>query len=156
VSNGILFKSTSTRGGTVENIAIHDVDIQGANAAFSITLNWNPSYSNAKLPADAANIPDYWRVLVAPVPPDKGLPHIRRVQVTGLRASGAQRAFSVSSYADSPLQDFTFEAVDIASKTAGSIQNAENWKFTRTKIQAADGSHVVVKDSRNVTGLEGP
>ena len=33
---------------------------------------------------------------------------------------------------------------------------AENWKFSRTKIQAADGSHVVVKDSRNVTGLEGP
>ena len=32
VSNGILFKSASTRGGTVENIDIHDVDIQGTNA----------------------------------------------------------------------------------------------------------------------------
>ena len=155
VSNGILFKSASTRGGTVENINIHDVDIQGTNAAFSITLNWNPSYSYAKLPEGIADMPDYWRVLVAPVPPERGLPHIRNVRISSIKASGAQRAFSVSSYADSPLQDFTFQDLDIAAKAAGSIQNAENWKFVRTRIHASDGSHVVVKDSKSVTGLEG-
>ena len=155
VSNGILFKSASTRGGTVENVDIHDVDIQGTNAAFGITLNWNPSYSYAKLPEGATDIPDYWRVLVAPVPPEKGLPHIRRVRISSIHASGAQRAFAVSSYAESPLQNFTFQDVDIASKIAGSIQNAENWKFSKTSIRASDGSRVVVKDSRNVTGLEG-
>ena len=155
VSNGILFKSASTRGGTVENINIHDVDIQGTTNAFSITLNWNPAYSYAKLPEGVANIPDYWRVLVEPVPPEKGLPHIRHVQITGIKASGAQRAFSVSSYADSPLQDFTFRDLDISAKAAGSIQNAEDWKFTGTSIHASDGSHVLVKDSRSVTGLDG-
>jgi hypothetical protein len=61
----------------------------------------------------------------------------------------------VSSYADSPLQEFTFQDLDIAANIAGSIQNAENWKFTKTSIRAADGSHVVVKDSRGITGLEG-
>jgi polygalacturonase len=156
VSNGILFKSASTRGGTVENIDIHDVDIQGTNAAFSITLNWNPSFSYAKLPEGmVGDIPDYWRVLLTPVSPEKGLPHIRHVRISGIRASGAQRAFSVSSYADSPLQEFTFQDLDIAANIAGSIQNAENWKFTKTSIRAADGSHVVVKDSRGITGLEG-
>jgi polygalacturonase len=155
VSNGILFKSASTRGGTVENINIHDLDIQGTNAAFSITLNWNPSYSYAKIPEGLTDIPDYWRVLVAPVPPEKGLPHIRHVRISGVKATGAQRAFAVSSYADSPLQDFTFDDLDIAAGVAGSIQNAENWKFSKTAIHAADGSHVTVKDSRNVSGLEG-
>jgi hypothetical protein len=94
-------------------------------------------------------------VLVAPVPPEKGLPHIRHVRISGIKATGAQRAFSVSSYADSPLQDFTFDGIDIAARIAGSIQNAEKWKFSKTAIHAADGSHVIVKDSRNVSGLEG-
>jgi hypothetical protein len=156
VSDGVLFKSASARGGTVENINIHDVDIQGTNSAFSITLNWNPSYSYAKLPDGVADIPDTWRVLLEPVPPKKGLPHIRRVRVSGIKASGAQRALSVSSYADSPLQDFTFHDVDIASQITGSIQNAENWKFSKTNIRASDGSRVTVKDSRGVTGLEKP
>jgi polygalacturonase len=155
VSNGILFKSASTRGGTVENINIHDVDIQGTNAAFSITLNWNPAYSYAKIPDGMADYPDYWRVLVAPVAPEKGLPHIRHVRVSAIQATGAQRAFAVSSYAESPLQDFTFSDLDIAARVAGSIQNAENWKFSKTRIRAADGGHVTVKDSRNVSGLEG-
>ena len=48
---------------------IHDVVTQGANAAFSTTLNWNPAYSYAKIPDGMADYPDCWRVLVAPVPP---------------------------------------------------------------------------------------
>jgi polygalacturonase len=155
VSNGILFKSASTRGGTVENINIHDVDIQGTGAAISITMNWNPAYSYAKLPEGVSNIPDYWHVLLTPVSAEKGLPHVRHVRIAGIKASGAQRAFSVSSYANSPLQDFTFQDLDIEARIAGSIENAEDWKFTRTSVRAADGSHIVVKDSRGVTGLEG-
>ena len=157
VSNGILFKSASTRGGTVENINIHDVDIQGTSAAISVTLNWNPSFSYAKLPEGITltSMPDYWRVLLTPVPAEKGMPHVRHIRIAGVKASGAQRAFSVSSYADSPLQDFTFQDLDIEAAMAGAIQNAEDWKFTRTSVRATDGSHVVVKDSRGVTGLEG-
>jgi polygalacturonase len=55
---GILFKSASTRGGTVENIWLHDIDIQGVRSAFSVAFNWNPSYSYAKIPADMVG-PDY-------------------------------------------------------------------------------------------------
>jgi hypothetical protein len=75
------------------------------------------------------------------------------VQISGIHAAGAGRAFAVRAYADSPLQNFTFRDLDIAAKVAGSIQNAEDWKFANTRIQAADGSHVSVKDSRGVTGL---
>ena len=53
------------------------------------------------------------------------------------------------------LQDFTFEDLDIASKMAGTIQNAENWKFSKTNVRASDGSRVAIENSRNVTGLEG-
>ncbi len=154
VSNGILFKSASTRGGTVEKIDIHDMDIQGVATAIGISLNWNPSYSYAQLPAGVKDVPDYWRILLEPVPPEKGLPHIRNVRIAGIRATGVGRAFAVSSYADSPLQDFTFTDLDIAAKAAGSIQNAEGWKFVNTKVAAADGSKVSLKDSRNISGLD--
>jgi hypothetical protein len=154
VSNGILFKSARTRGGTVERINIHDMDIEGAPTAIGITLNWNPAYSYATLPEGVADIPGYWRVLVTPVSPEKGMPHVRSVQISGIKATGAQKAFSVSSYADSPLRDFTFKDLDLSAKVAGSIENAENWKFVNTRVTAADGSKVTVKDSKGVTGLE--
>jgi polygalacturonase len=153
VPAGILFKSANTRGGVIENIVIHDIDMQGVATPVSITLNWNPSYSYAKLPEGAKDVPDYWRVLTEAVPPAKGLPHFRNVRISGLQATGAQRAFAVSSYPDAPLLDFEFKNVEIEAKTAGSIQNAENWSFTGTRIKTADGSLVTLKDCRGVTGL---
>ena len=92
-------------------------------------------------------------VLLTPVPPEKGMPHFRNVHISGIKSTGAQRAFSVSSYKESPLQNFTFEDIDIEARTAGSIQNAENWTFKNIRIRTADGSTVTVKDSTGVTGL---
>ena len=150
---GILFKSAATRGGTVEDISIHDIDMQGVPTAFSITFNWNPSYSYAKIPPGMANVPDYYSVLAQEVPHEKGIPHLRNVKIYNLKASGAREAFSVGSYADSPLQDVTFRNVEIQAQRAGQIQNAENWKFENTRIQTKDGSRVALKESRGVTGL---
>lgn len=154
VSNGILFKSASTRGGTVENINIHDMDIAGVTTAINVTLNWNPTYSYATLPEGITNVPDYWKVLLAPVSRERGLPHIRKIRISGIKATGVQKAFSVSSYADSPLRDFAFRNVQIEGKSAGSIQHAAGWKFAAIRIQATDGSKIEVKDSTAVTGLQ--
>lgn len=134
VPAGILFKSASTRGGTIENIHIHDVVMQGVNSAISVAFNWNPSYSYAKMPEDVKNPPAYWRVLTEPVPPEKGLPHLRNVRITNVKATGVRQAFSVASYKDSPLQDFQFKDVAIEARSAGSIRNAEGWSFTNCHI----------------------
>ena len=150
---GILFKSAATRGGTVEDISIHDMDLQNVPTAFSINFNWNPSYSYATIPAGLANVPDYYAVLAQPVPREKGIPHLKNVRISNLKAAGAREAFSVRSYSDSPLQDVTFQNIDIQAQRAGTIQNAENWKFENTRLQIADGSRVAIKDSRGVGGL---
>jgi hypothetical protein len=60
----------------------------------------------------------------------------------------------VSAYPEAPLKDFEFKNINIEAKTAGSIQNTQNWSFTGTVIKALDGSHVSVKESSGVTGLE--
>ncbi len=150
---GILFKSASTRGGNISDIRIHGVEMTGVARPISITMNWNPSYSYATLPAGQTSVPDYWKVLLAPVPPEKGLPHFSNVSISDVHSTGAQQAFTVSAYPDAPLRDFRFNGIHVEAKTAGSIQNADGWTFVNTLIQALDGSHVAIKDSRNVKGL---
>jgi hypothetical protein len=144
VPAGILFKSASTRGGTMENITISNVTTVGVATPVSITLNWNPSYSYAKLPEGVKDMPAYWRVLTEVVPPALGLPHFRKIRISGLKSTGAQRAFAVSSYADSPLVDFEFKDIEIEAKTAGTIANAQGWKMEDMRIKTADGSTVTV------------
>ena len=154
VSNGILFKSANTRGGTIQNIDIHDVDLQGVGTAIAVNFNWNPSYSYAKMPEGVQDPPDYWRVLTTPVPPEKGLPHLRQVRISGVKGTAARQAFSVDSYKDSPLEDFVFKNLDIAARTAGTIRYAAEWRFSHIVIRSEDKSKIAVKDSTRVTGLE--
>lgn len=153
VPKGICFKSAKVRGGVVSDIEIRDVNLDGVATPISVTLNWNPSYSYAQIPADAKNIPDYWRILAHPVPPEKGMPHFRNVIISGIKATGAKRAFEVNAYPSDPIENFKFDHLDIEAATAGSIEDAANWTFTDTKIVAADGGKVTLKDSRNITGL---
>jgi hypothetical protein len=124
----------------------------------SITMNWNPAYSYATVPTGSLpegmnEIPDYWKILLAPVAPEKGIPHFRNIRISDLTATGARQAFGVSSHADSPLQNFVLNNIDIQARSAGTIQNAEHWTFTNTKIVTTDGSKVTLKDSKDVTGL---
>jgi len=153
VPAGILFKSASTRGGTIENITIANVTTVGVATPVSISLNWNPSYSYAKmpegdspaLPAGMKEMPDYWKVLTAVVPPGKGMPHFRHVRISGLKSTGAQKAFAVTSYAESPLVDFTFNDIEIEAKTAGTIANAQGWKMENVRVKTSDGTIPQVK-----------
>lgn len=153
VPNGVLFKSASTRGGTIQNINLHDLDFTGVATPISVQLNWNPAYSYATMPKDAVNPPPYWKVLTEPVPPAKGMPHFHDVRIANVKATGAQRAFGVSSYKDSPLEHFTFDHLNIEAKTAGTVQNADHWTIKDLTLTTADNSKVVVKDSKDVTGL---
>jgi polygalacturonase len=154
VSAGILFKSTHSRGGTIQNVKIHDVDIRGVATAISVDFDWNPSYSNATIPEGIANPPDYWRILATAVPADKGVPHLRKVRISGVKGTATKQAFSVKSFADSPLLDFVFKDLDIAAPTAGTIQYASHWRFLGVTIRAEDRSKVAVTNSIQVTGLE--
>jgi hypothetical protein len=92
-------------------------------------------------------------VLTESVPPEKGLPHFRDVKISDIKAVDAQRAFSVSSYKNSPLENFEFKNLEIDAKSAGSIEYADRWTFVNTHIKTTDGSVVALKDSRNVTGM---
>ena len=155
VPNGVLFKSAHTRGGTATDIRIHDLTLNGVATPISITMNWNPSYSYATLPpgSDPKSVPPYWIPLTTPVPEEKGLPHFSDVHIWNIKATGARRAFSVSAYPNAPLVNFKLDHLDMQAQTAGSISNAQNWKFSDVHLQTVDGSAVKVTESTDVTGL---
>jgi polygalacturonase len=153
VPKGICFKSAKVRGGTVENIDISNVAMQGVAVPVSITLNWNPSYSYAQIPPESKNVPDYWRKLAEPVPPEKGMPHFRNARISGIQATGAKRAFEVNAYPSAPVENFRFDHMGIEAVSAGTIEGVVNWTFADTVLKIQDRSKVTVKNSRDVKGL---
>ena len=155
VPSGVLFKSAHTRGGTANDIRIHDLTLEGVAIPIHITMNWNPNYSYATLPPGLKNVPIYWVTLTTKVPEQQGLPHFRNIHIWNIRATGATQAFNVSAYPDATLDDFRLDHLDIEAKTAGFVANATNWKFADNEIKTADGSKVSLTDAANthVTGV---
>jgi polygalacturonase len=147
VPSGVLFKSAHTRGGYAKDIRIHDLTLEGVAIPIHITMNWNPSYSYATLPAGAKDIPPYWVVLTTIVPEQQGLPHFSGVHIWNIKATGARSAFNVSAYPNATLDNFRFDHLEIEAATAGTIANARNWTLTDSNIKTADGSKPVFTDS---------
>jgi polygalacturonase len=150
VPSGVLFKSARTRGGTASDIRIHDLTLEGVAIPIHITMNWNPSYSYATLPAGSKKVPAYWITLTTRVSEQQGLPHFSDVHIWNIKATGAAQAFNVSAYPNATLDNFKLDHLDIEAKTAGVIANAKNWRFGDNQIRTADGSEV------RLTGAEGP
>ena len=153
VPNGILFKSAHTRGGYARHIRLHDFRIGDARAVLNITMNWNPSYSYATIPAGLTDYPAYYNVLTTHVPDDKGIAHVEDVKIWNITATNAQTAFTVDAYKDAPLLDFHFDNLNIQAATAGHIADAKDWHFEHTTLTIADQSKVALADSEDVTGI---
>jgi polygalacturonase len=147
VPSGVRFKSAHTRGGYAKDIRIHDLTLEGVAIPIHITMNWNPSYSYATLPAGVKDIPPYWVVLTTKVPEGQGLPHFSDVHIWNIKATGATSAFNVSAYPNATLDNFRLDHLDIEAATAGPIANAKNWTLTDNNIKTADGSRLVLTDS---------
>ncbi|WP_433972079.1 glycoside hydrolase family 28 protein [Tunturiibacter lichenicola] len=147
VPSGVLFKSAHTRGGTAIDIRIHDLTLEGVATPIHITMNWNPSYSYATLPADVKNPPPYWIVLTTKVTEAQGLPHFSDVHIWNIKATGAKQAFNVSAYPNATLDNFRLDHLNIEAATAGTIANAKNWTLTDNAIQTSDGSKITLTGS---------
>ena len=153
VPNGILFKSAHTRGGWGENIRLHDFTMVGPRVVLSITMNWNPSYSYAAIPATETNYPAYWKVLATPVPDEKGRAHFHDIHIWNIKATGAKTAFQVEAFPQVPLDHFTLDHLNIEAATAGHISDAKDWKFSDDTLKFADNSVVGLTDTSDVTGI---
>jgi polygalacturonase len=153
VGVGILFKSAHTRGGWAKDIRIHDITLVQVPVVFRITMNWDPSYSYAKIPAGMTDYPAYWKVLATPVSDAEGMARFEDVRIWNIKSAGAKTAFEVSAYSEVPLDHFSFSHLQIEANKAGYIYDANDWKFSDTSLNIADGGVVKLFDDSNITGI---
>jgi hypothetical protein len=116
-------------------------------------MNWNPSYSYARIPDGMTGYPPYWKVLATPVPENKGRAHFRDVHIWNIKATGAKTAFEVDAFPEVQLDHFTFKHLYIQASTAGHISDARDWTFDDASLATVDSSVVGLSDDSNIIGI---
>ncbi len=135
----IRFKSALTRGGGLSNIYISNIEMNNVRVPFDVTLNWNPSYSYASLENYKGTIPEYWKVMLEEVPPEKGIPEFRDVYISDITASNAETAINVSGIKDSYITNFNLNNIKISAKRPGQIRYTKNWRLDDVQIISSNG-----------------
>ena len=150
---GLRFKSARTRGGTVEDIYLQDIEMDGVGTVIEVSMNWNPSYSYSSLPEgyDPERIPQHWKTMLMQVePPERGIPEFKGVHISRVKATGAARAIYASGTKESIVKDFHLSEIDIEAKSAGQISYAQGWNFENVTIKAADNGELNVGNSSDM------
>ena len=149
---GVLVKSARTRGGWAQDIRLTDVRLDGVAVPLRITLDWNPAYSRAVLPAaEAAQAPAHWRLLTTPVPAAQGLMHLKSLTLQRLHASGARTAFEVDADAQAPIGTLQLRQCAIAAAHGGHLLDVQAVRFEGCHLQL--GTPVVLQQAGVAQGL---
>ena len=148
---GVRFKSAKTRGGYVRDVLVRGLKLENVPLPFTFTLNWNPSYSYATIPAAMKDVPAYWTVLSTPVlPVEKGFCDFSDIRIANANVTGASRIFSAVGLPEKPIVNVTFANVTAEGNLAGSIEFASDWKMENVHLRTSNGDDLKVTNSKNV------
>ena len=136
---GLRFKSTAKRGGTIENIYMYNIEMDGVRDPFVINLNWHPSYSNSLLPEgyDFDKLPVHWKKLLEEVEPEKGLPKFKNLYFENIQAINAQNCIKVAGLKESTIDNLSFKNVVFRGENAGHISFARDWHFNGFEVEGS-------------------
>lgn len=139
-NNGLRFKSTSQRGGVIENIYLYNIEMVNVANPVVLDLNWHPAYSTSVLPNgyNINEIPVHWKKMLQPVDPKQGTPKFRNIYFSGISAVNAKTCINVAGIETSSVDGFYFNNVSLQGEKAGRIHFANNWKFENFRIIAPD------------------
>lgn len=148
---GIRFKSAKIRGGYVRDVLVRRLKLENVPLPFTFTLDWNPSYSYATIPAGMKGVPAYWTVLSTPVvPAEKGFCEFSNIRIEDADVKGATKIFTAAGLPEKPIVNVTFANVTAQGESAGSIEYASDWKMENVRLQTANGESVKLLNTRNV------
>ena len=153
-ANGIRFKSAKVRGGVVEKIFIHDVELEGVDNPLHFELNWYPSYSYPTIPAALTGtpLPAHWAVLTKRVEPvSLGIPEFRNIVISNLTATAATQAIYANAYPEKPIRDVRLEKVRIAATQAGSVSHAASWQMQEVTLATPTGGNLQLNNTVEVS-----
>ncbi len=158
--SGIRFKSTQGRGGTVQDIQIHDITMWKVEKTIDLNYDWYPAYNTVpeevrkQIEAEGKPLPLHWMVLMRQVGQEEGTPYIHDITIKNIESIDSEMAFAVAGRKNQRAGRFIFDNILIKAATAGTISNAEDWTFTNTRIETKDGTKPQLKNCDNVEGLE--
>ncbi|MBW2962551.1 glycoside hydrolase family 28 protein [Mesonia aestuariivivens] len=151
--NGLNVKSAITRGGTVEDVYLENIEMDSVRTFIEVSMNWNPSYSYSKLPEgyDIDSVPQRWRTLLKEVKPaSKGIPTFKDISLHNINVRRAKRAINVNGLENSYITNFNLKDVHIQAATAGQINYSENWNLENVSLKTEDNSKVKIEHSPGV------
>jgi polygalacturonase len=147
-TNCINFKSAITRGGTVENIYVHDITMNNVGTMLRATMDWNPAYSYSTLPKEYSydSIPAHWKVMLQKVEPEQGTPHFRNVWLWNMKGSVRGSAVSISGMRESPIENYFLNDISIEARNPGDLSFARGWRFKNVSVKSSSPGELKVKD----------
>lgn len=151
-TNCINFKSAITRGGTVENIYVHDIEMNNVGTMLRATMDWNPSYSYSTLPKEYSidSVPNHWKVMLQQVSPEKGTPHFKNVYLSRMKGTVRGAGISISGMKESPIENYFLSDIDIEARTPGDISFAKGWKFNKVSIKTTGIGALKIQNSSDM------
>jgi polygalacturonase len=150
-NEGIRFKTTHTRGGSIEDVLIRDLNLSNVPKAFTFTLDWDPSYSYAKIPPAFDVIPTHWKVLATPVIPiERGYVTIKDITFFNIKVTNSKRIISASGMKQKKIGPIHWQKIDAQGIEAGSITDAENWSMNEVHFRTNDAKPLIVENSKNI------
>ena len=148
---GVRFKSAKTRGGYVEDVLVRGLKMDGVALPFTFTLNWNPSYPYASIPAGIKDVPAHWTIMNTPVLPiERGYCQFRNIRIENVEVVNANRIFTAEGLPAKTINNVVFSNITAEGKEAGRIEYAENWRMENVRIKTDAGENVKISNSVNV------
>jgi polygalacturonase len=152
-SNGIRFKSAKVRGGVVEKIFIHDVELEAVENPLHFELNWYPAYSYPTIPESfrGQELPVHWTALTRRVePPGRGIPEFRDIVISNVTATAAGQAIYANAYEEKPIREVRLQDIRIEAEKPGTITHAADWKLENVIISTPTGAGLQLKHTVGV------
>jgi DNA sulfur modification protein DndE len=163
--DALRFKTVRGRGGVVENINIHDIEMFDIkNSCIGVDMYYmirsgttRPSLRGRAAATEFAEQPD--PVVAKPLvvtqeslkPLDDGTPQFRDITIRNIVCHGANIALQLRGLPELPLRNVTVEHVQIVSRQGGAIVDATGITLRDVHIRSASVPCLQVQDATNLT-----
>jgi polygalacturonase len=117
----VRFKTRMGRGGVVENVLYENIKADDVRDVFNFNMD---SFSTMWVPEEFRT----------PVPPEKGTPVFRNIEVRHLTAKNSASAGQLTGIFESPLKNLRLEDVNIEADRGFTIKNAIGLHFENVRI----------------------
>ncbi len=147
---GIRFKSAKNRGGGIEAIDIHDIEMVEVKNPIKFECNWYPAYSYGEALEEGKDYPEHWQKLAQPVPPEQGIPYFRNITIRNVDVVACpDEGLEILGLEESPVRNVYLENVAIEAAAPGVISNAENIILKNVTFATPSGERPALKDYTN-------